>query len=100
MEVPEHLMRLNAAILVFTLAMLSGCRGTQQPSLAYPGSVEYQQHAAQVHDPFPGVGTGQEMLGARPRDYDAPYSETRRVQADRWLRSPWNPANWFGGWSY
>ncbi len=90
-------MRSTTAILIVSLALLSGCRGTQQPSLAYPGSVGYQQHAAQIHDPFPEVQGGQQMLGARPRDYDQPYSETRRVQSDRWLRSPWNPANWFGG---
>ncbi len=47
--------------------------------------------------PFPDVEAGPELLGARPRDYDAPYSNTRRVQTDRWLRSPWNPVNWFGG---
>lgn len=90
-------MRLTAAILILSLTMLSGCRGTQQPSLAYPGSVEYQQHAAQIHDPFPDVEAGPELLGARPRDYDVPYSNTRRVQTDRWSRSPWNPVNWFGG---
>lgn len=93
-------MRVRIAILILALAPVAGCRGTQQPSLSYPGSVDYQRHEAQIHDPFPDTAAGPELLGARPRDYDRPYTETRKTQTDRWLRSPWNPSNWFGGSAY
>jgi hypothetical protein len=73
-------------LLLVTLAVVGtgGCRGVILPTWHQAGSAEYQQSLAERFDPHPEDEVGQEIVGARPRDYQKPVSETLRGR-----RLPW-----------
>ncbi len=83
-------------VAVVTLGLL-GCQTAAPPNVYHPGPIDYQQHYAQQFDPWPEVDSAPELVGARPRGFQKPYAEPRRVQNTPWSASRWNPRNWFGG---
>jgi hypothetical protein len=60
------------------LAGLTGCRSDGSWLLSPPGSVAKQRSNAVVHDPYADNEVGPEVVGARPKDYQDPLSETDR----------------------
>lgn len=86
----QALPRLLAVCLpLVPLFAATGCAGTAYPQLFNPPPVNVQQQRAERFDPFPEVGSGPDITGARPRGYDLPASEPVRSQtnANRILRS-------------
>jgi hypothetical protein len=65
----------------------AGCRGMGMPNWCHPGSIAFQQTAAERFDPFPENEIGPELAGARPRDYQRPIAEPLRAR-----RLPWHRA--------
>ncbi|MCI0360160.1 MAG: hypothetical protein L0211_16905 [Planctomycetaceae bacterium] len=65
--------------------MSAGCAGSRW-NFFRPGTVEQQQLRATVHDPYPDVDAGPEVVGGRPRDYAQPLPEPvrNRIYADSW----------------
>lgn len=63
------------------LSILSGCH-LGQPQLFEPGPIRYQQSRAILHDPYPDVDAGPDVVGARPRDFQQPQPPAVRNQ---WL---------------
>ncbi len=68
----------------------SGCAGSRW-NFFQPGTVQQQQLRATVHDPYPDVDAGPEVVGGRPRDYQQPQPEPvrNRIYAD-------SNQNWWG----
>ena len=70
-------------IAVLTLAG-SGCgNNLQWPRMRGPGSADYQQYQATIHDPYPEDDIGPPVEGGRPLGYENPYPQTERLR--------WNP---------
>ncbi len=72
----------------------AGCRGLARPAWLNPGPTQYQRYNAIVHDPYPDTHTGPEALGTRPRDYDAPPSDSQRYPMIRGNQAPAGAAQW------
>lgn len=75
--------RCKLAILVLGAACLAGCRSDGRSLFAPPGSVAKQRSNAIVHDPYADNEIGPEVVGARPKDYQDPLSETDRSRLMR-----------------
>ena len=73
---------LMAGLLMVLLATVTGCAGTAYPQLLNPPPVNVQQQRAERFDPFPEVGSGPDLTGARPREYDIPSPEPARTQTN------------------
>ena len=72
-------------LLVAVALLVGGCAGSRY-NLFQPGSVQQQQLRATVHDPYPDVDAGPEVVGGRPRDYQQPLPEPvrNRLFTDSW----------------
>lgn len=62
------------------LATLTGCQ--LWPNLGPPGTIGEQRARAIVHDPFPDNDLGPEIVSGRPREWNRPSAEPKRLQAD------------------
>jgi len=58
----------------------SGCTGFRCPRLHHPGTVEQQRKEAERFDPYPENDIGPPVVGARPREYEAPAPEPERAR--------------------
>ena len=67
---------------VVTLAP-AGCRSLALPSVAHPGTAQYQRGVAERFDPYPENEPAPAIVGGRPREYEKPAAEVARA---RWLR--------------
>lgn len=76
---------------------LGGCKGMAGPNWLHPGTAKYQQDRAHQFDPYPEVGTGPEMVGVRPREFQVPPPEVQRARQAE-LRKRWFPWQWEWGW--
>jgi len=63
--------------------------GLGTPNWLHPGPAPYQQQRAEKFDPYPETDSSPTIVGARPREYDAPAAETTRAR-----RKPWEWFNW------
>ncbi len=63
-----------------------GCRGMSGPQWFHPGSREYQQGRAVLHDPYTDNTAGPEVVGVRPRDFQEPATDQQKA---RWMRNVW-----------
>jgi hypothetical protein len=77
--------------VILAMAVLSGCRSTQTPTLD-PGPLAYQRYNAQRYDPFPEPDTAPEIVGARGREYDRPVAQPSRAR--------WDPRTWVQRFSF
>lgn len=70
------------------LASSVGCRG-MMPRWFAPGDIQTQRYEAVVHDPYPSVDLGPQVVGGRPRDFERPLAEPRatQLQQERLWRS-------------
>jgi hypothetical protein len=75
-------LRFLAAMTLVLAAM--GCRSGA--TLSRPGTLQYQQYNATLHDPYADNDAGPEIEGGRPRDFEKPLAEPVR---SRWLRDSW-----------
>jgi hypothetical protein len=50
------------------------------PQWFAPGDIQSQRYNATLHDPYPSVDAGPEVVGGRPRDYNQPLAEPRSSQ--------------------
>ncbi len=87
-------MRQSQITLLLGVLLFCGCQWS--PFSARVPVRAQQQYAATVNDPYPNTQDAPEIVGGRPREFDQPYAEARRVQPDRWIRARWAPWNWFG----
>jgi hypothetical protein len=71
--------RATPAIALF-LVILTGCH--LRPNLGPPGTIGEQRARAIVHDPFPDNDLGPEIVSGRPREWNRPSAEPRRLQTD------------------
>lgn len=64
---------------------LAGCSQTK-PSITNPGTAQQQQARANRFDPYPTPPDNgfPSMAGTRPREYQAPASESMRADWNRW----------------
>ena len=61
------------------LAGISGCSwNLARPDWFAPGSTDYQQQRATIHDPYADNTAGPEVVGGRPREYQQPLPEAVR----------------------
>lgn len=73
---------LGVSTVLAALCLASGCM--RPPRLVGPqGSEVYQRNHAALHDPYPDVDMGPEIVGGRPREFEKPLAEPVR---NRWLR--------------
>lgn len=82
--------RFSLLVAVCLLAATTGCRG-MWPRWFAPGDIQTQRYNATLHDPYPSVTEGPEMVGVRPRDYQHPLAEPRANQLQQdmiWQRYP------------
>jgi hypothetical protein len=80
------------AILLATalLASVTGCRG-MMPRWFAPGDLQTQRYGAVLHDPYPSVDAGPEVVGGRPREFQRPLAEPRSTQLQQerlWRQYP------------
>ncbi|MDA7951385.1 MAG: hypothetical protein MPJ24_07850 [Pirellulaceae bacterium] len=63
-------------VLFFFILLLvfPGCAGWQYPFSQPPGTIEYQQQRAIIHDIYP-VPYGPDMTGTRPKSFEKPRPE-------------------------
>lgn len=74
----------SKAAWVFLLATAAaGCAGTATPSLS-EGPARDQRARAQFYDPYPMTVSAPEIVGARPREFDQPFSPPLQTQLERW----------------
>ena len=72
--------RLFMLLLAATAAAsLVGCRG-MMPRWFAPGNIQTQRYGAVMHDPYPSVDAGPEVVGGRPREFQRPLAEPRATQ--------------------
>jgi hypothetical protein len=64
-------------LFILLLALSAGCRNYGLP-FGPPGTIQQQRLNAAVHDPYADTQAGPEVVGARPRDYQKPWSEAQR----------------------
>jgi hypothetical protein len=80
------------------LFAFSGCQGTAKPKfLSWPGPTWFQRQRAQRFDPYPEaeldqIAPGNGVDGTRPRDFQRPSNETKRIQSSPYV-APRFPAN-------
>ncbi|MCA9246217.1 MAG: hypothetical protein KDA42_03850 [Planctomycetales bacterium] len=73
-------MRFLCCTLVSVL-FASGCCHHYPPlRLFNPGPAGHQQARTSRFDPYPDPDAGPEIMGGRPRDFDTPVPEPKRVQ--------------------
>jgi hypothetical protein len=79
------LLRCSFLLAALCAASSLGCAGSRW-NFYRPGTVQQQQLRATVHDPYPDVDAGPEVVGGRPRDYSQPLPEPvrNRIYADSW----------------
>jgi len=68
------------------LSAVGGCAKTAGPNWLHPGGAPAQQTRALRYDPYPENEPGPPVVGARPREYENPPSETSR---SRWFLGRW-----------
>ena len=81
--------RLWLALLIVPLCAV-GC-SLPSPCLGPPGPAALQQERAMRFDPYPEPDTGPEVVGGRPRGFDAPAAEPTRARhwgSPTWLFGP------------
>ncbi|MEQ8788124.1 MAG: membrane or secreted protein [Pirellulaceae bacterium] len=71
--------RFMLLVAVCMLATTTGCR-TMWPQWFNPGNIQTQRYNATLHDPYPNVNEGPEVVGGRPREYQQPLAEPRANQ--------------------
>ena len=59
---------------------------TERVNIGMPGTMDVQQRRAIRLDPYPNPDIAPEIVGGRPRDYDADRSEANRAKL---LREAW-----------
>lgn len=70
------------ALLGLMMITSAGCQSIQWPQFFSWGNVKSQRlYAANVIDPYPVPEAGPNIEDTRPRDFNRPYSEPRRVQS-------------------
>jgi hypothetical protein len=79
MTLARHVRFAALAALVAGFA-LAGC--VSPPNWWHPGPEAYQQRRAEKTDPYPAVDVGPEVVGGRPRTYDRPATEPKRIQTN------------------
>lgn len=75
--------------ILFGLALLlplAGCASYPPLNWFQPGPAPVQQSRAVRFDPYPEKEVGPEVVGGRPREYQAPPSEP--VRSQQW-QNPW-----------
>jgi hypothetical protein len=72
-------------LVAMAVATIAGC--ANRPRIfSPPGSTTYQRYHATLHDPYPDIDLGPEVVGGRPREFAKPLPEPVR---NRWLRDLW-----------
>jgi hypothetical protein len=78
--------------LALVMATACGCQNIQWPQFFSWGSVRNQRlYAANVIDPYAVPEAGPNIEDTRPRDFNRPYSETRRVQSSPYANQARQP---------
>ena len=72
----KQIFLLSSAIAITT--MIVGCQGYRLP-FGPPGTINEQRNRAAIHDPFPETDVGPDVIGGRPREFDRPLPEAKRV---------------------
>ena len=72
------LLVLGAAVAL----VAAGCRSLAMPTVARPGTAQYQQSVAERFDPYPENEPAPTVVGGRPLEYEKPPPEVARA---RWL---------------
>jgi hypothetical protein len=68
-------------LLLATASFAAGCCRHYPPiNLFQPGSAGQQQARTSRFDPYPDPDAGPEIVGGRPRDFQEPVAEPKRVQ--------------------
>ena len=79
----------HSSFVLITVCLLNGlgCSTTEPLGLRYGPHrrVAEQRQDAQVVDPYPLPSAGPDVTGARPQEFDAPRSEPRRTQTNRFF---------------
>ncbi len=77
------------ALVAPVLLSLAGCQSlVERGIIAPPGSMNYQQAHAVVHDPFPQADIGPNDKSMRPPDYQNPLALPVRNQMKNQV-TPW-----------
>jgi hypothetical protein len=72
---------LPTVVLIALLVLVPACQLPQQ-CCTPPGTMGQQRDRAAVHDPFPDNDLGPPIVSGRPRGFDRPNSEPKRLQQD------------------
>ena len=72
-------------VALLAACSLMGC-ATGQPLIDPPGTTAFQQFRASLHDPYADNDAGPQVIGGRPREFNAPRDEPVRT---RWFRDSW-----------
>jgi hypothetical protein len=75
---PHHALRWVCGLIL--IIPVSGCH--LQPNFGPPGTIGEQRARAIVHDPFPDNDLGPEIVSGRPREWNRPSAEPKRLQHD------------------
>lgn len=68
------------ALLVAAAAMVGCGPNVRKPNLFDPGNAASQRYDAIFHDPYPLPDVGPEIVGGRPRGYQAPVPPVARAR--------------------
>ncbi len=67
--------------LALSAPLAIGCGpNVRKPNLFDPGNAASQQYGAIFHDPYPLPDVAPEIVGGRPRGYQAPVPEITRAR--------------------
>ncbi len=71
----------------------SGCHNGMWSPFSPPGTKEFQQRQAVIHDPYPQNDIATPLPDGRPRDYLYPPAETVRTRTvpDALMQAPLTP---------
>lgn len=86
---PSFTRAIKTLVLLHLCGVSTGCQALVQRGLiAPPGSMNYQQANAVIHDPFPQADIGPDDKSIRPPDYQNPLSLPVRNQIKNQV-APW-----------